>query len=60
MCTFVCVLMYAFVYVLVLHPFIFPSDGARAQIYALNAKLTKLTLQIGCPSNHLPSVGDHP
>ena len=42
MCTFVCVLVYAFVFVLVLHPFIFPHDGGRAQDLCSECKIDKV------------------
>ena len=37
----------------VLHPLFFSCRGRRTRALSLNVKLTKLLLQIGCPSYHL-------
>ena len=34
--------------------------GVGDRIYALNAKLIKLNLQIGCPANYVLPVGEDP
>ena len=39
-------------FVRVLRPMLFPARGGRTRLKTLKAILTKLTLEIGCPSYH--------